>query len=327
MNTITPLFGYAGRQPLAGKFDSFSLRKGFNRAFIVFLAAFLLLQGCTSVNTFPTIARAGDTVSVMVGGTEKARKNTIAVTLTDINGTTWDLQSLGLVRSVFNLRMDGRAEGLHYSPYLDSYVSWLFGHEPVQTVLVTDLPLDAAPGKAFLTISLSVNDDSSGVSDPFTVALELIGGVGAPDNFLRSAFGGVATVGFDRLEPAPHAKISFGSTGAEEIGAVSLVVDFDETVLNPDDINIYVPESTVRGSYAATGAFGKTQRMVYWHQDGRQLYADVVAPQGIQARYLQLYLIHPRGLSGSPNISLTSATIYDLNGVEIVVPVNLEYFP
>src|SRR3989344_801082 len=99
---------------------------------ISLVGALVLLAGlpaCTGVNTFPLIARAGDTVSVMVGGSERARKETIDVTLTDANNQAWNLKSLGLVRSVFNLRTDGRAYGLHYSSYLDSDISWIVGHE------------------------------------------------------------------------------------------------------------------------------------------------------------------------------------------------------
>ena len=325
MNSITPVLMERRCNPLTS--SKREEMKRYRWSFIVFLAAFLLIQGCTGVNTFPTIARAGDTVSIMVGGTEKARKDTIAVTLTDADGIDWDLQSLGLVRSVFNLRSDGRAEGLHYSSYLNTYISWLEGHEPVQTVLVTDLPLNVAVGDAYMTINTYVDDDSSGISDPFNVNLEIIAGTGSLDQFLRRNVGGYLGVDFEQLEPAPHAKISFG-TGFEIIGAVSLVVDFDETVLNPDDINVFVPESTVRGHAGDPGAFGATQRMVYWRQDGLQLYLDVVAPQGIRAGYLQLHVIHPKNLSGPANLSLTSATVYDVDGYEISTPVaSLRYFP
>jgi len=288
----------------------------------------LLLAGlpaCTSVNTFPMIARAGGTVSVMVGGSEKARKETIDVTLTDAGNQSWDLKSLGLVRSVFNLRTDGRAYGAHYSPYLESYISWAVGHEPVQTVLVADLPPSAATGPATMTINTHVNDDSSGIASPFTVNLEIIPGTGSSDQFLRRDFGSGQPVDFARLEPAPHAKIGFGS--GSTIGAASLTISFNTAVLNPDDINIYVPESTVRGSFSIPGAFGATQRMVYWRQNGTQLYVDIVAPQGIDPRFLQLYLVHPRGLSGSVNFSLTSTAVYDVNGNAMAVQPSLVYFP
>lgn len=298
-----------------------------NAFLMISFAAIIALSGCASVNTFPGIARAGDTVSIMVGATEKARKETTDVTLKDSIGQTWDLKALGLVRSVFNLRTDAVAYGLHYSPYLNSYISWANGHEPVQTVLVTDLPPGVAPGQATLTINTHVNDDSSGVSNPFNVGLEVIAGTGHSEQFMRQQ-AGVANqpVNFSSLEPAPHAKITFGSSG-QIIGAASLVIGFDQAVLNPNDINVYVPESTVRGSFVDTGAFGATQRMVYWHQAGGQLYVDVVAPQGIDSRFLQLYLVHPRGLSGPVNFSVVSATLYDVDGNTIVNTPSLQYFP
>lgn len=286
----------------------------------------LLMQGCAGVNTFPGIARAGDTVSVMIGGSNTSRKENVNVSLTDASGQTWDLKSLGLVRSVFNLRTDALANGMHYSSYLDLYYPWSFGHEPLQTVLVTDLPVNMAPGNAVLTISSSANDDSSGVSYPYSVNLEVIPGTGTSDKFLRkTGFGNNQPANLGSLEQAPHAKISFSASTS--IGAVSLKLSFDSNVLNGNDINLYVPESTVRGSIGSTGAFGATQRMVYWHQDGQFLYVDVVAPQGISPMYLQLYILNPRGLTGSPNFTLISAAVYDVNGAQISGQPTLQYYP
>jgi hypothetical protein len=282
-------------------------------------------QGCVGVNTFPTIARSGDTVSVMIGGSEQARKETTDVFLEDVSGSvSYDLKALGLVRSVFNLRADGRAAGAHYSPYLDTFISWSEGHEPLQTVLVTDLPDSLLPGLYTLTVETNVTDDASGAARPFSINLEIIDGVGSSDQFLRQPL--LSAVEFERLEPAPHAKIDFG-TGPDVIGAVSLVVDFDEAIVNPDDINVYVPESTVRGFFGNPGAFGETQRMVYWRQDGQRLLIDVIAPQGIEPRFLMLYVVHPPGVPGSPNFQLTNATGYDLNGNTMAVAPTLQYFP
>ena len=76
--------------------------------FALMLLGFLVsLGGCTAVNTFPMAARPGDTISVMVGGSEQVRKGSISAILTDAAGGQYDLQALGLVRSVFNLRADG----------------------------------------------------------------------------------------------------------------------------------------------------------------------------------------------------------------------------
>lgn len=289
--------------------------------------ACLVLSGCTSVNTFPAIARPSDTVSLMIGGSAKANKSNVRASFTDAAGQTWDLQALGLVRSVFNLRTDGRASGAHYSPYLDSYISWVFGHEPLQTVLVTDLPATVAVGQGYLTISLvNVGDNSSGVSSPFNVGLEIIPGSGVVEQFLHRTSTSSVPVDFSRLETAPNAKVTFG-TGTTLIGAASLLIDFDETIVNPTDLNLYVPESAVRGSSSTPGEFGKTQRMVYWHQDGQKLYVDIMAPQGIDPRYLQFFVVHPPGLSGSPAFSILSAQIYDTGGNAIAVTPTLTYAP
>jgi len=291
-------------------------------------AVLFITQGCTAVATFPTVARAGDTVSVMVGGSEKARKSTMAVVLTDANAQEWDLQALGLVRSVFNLRADGRAVGSHYSSYLKSYISWSEGHEPVQTVLVVNIPVGAATGNAFLTVNPMTDDDSSGIFAPYTINIEIIAGIGSQDNFERKdASSGNQPVDFLSLEPAPHAKISFGITDGIIIGAVSMIVDFDETVLSPGDINVFSPESSVRGSVVVTGSFGDTQRMLYWRQDGQQIYIDVIAPQGIKQAFLMMYLIHPNGLIGLPGFNITSSKVYDTSGNEIFLNPTLEYFP
>lgn len=288
----------------------------------------LLLSACTGVNTFPNIARPGDTVSLMVGGSAQARKDNVSVTLTDAGGQVFDLQATGGVRSVFNLRADGRAVGTHYSPYLDNYISWAFGHEPLQTVLVADLPGNAVPGPATLTVTLNgVTDNSSGAgAGPFNVSLEIIPGSGQTEAFLRRSISGRSPVDFARLETAPNAQVAFG-TGATPIGAASLVIDFDESVVNPNDLNLYVPESTVRGNFSDPGAFGKTQRMVYWRQDGQALYVDIVAPQGIDPRYLQLHVVHPQDLSGSPAFSILSAQVYGTDGSPIDVTPVLTYSP
>lgn len=296
------------------------------RYFIVLMV--LLLQACAAVNTFPTIARSGDTVSVMIGGSEKARKETVAVTLTDANNMVWDLKALNLVRSVFNLRADGRASGMHYSSYPNAFVSWGEGHEPLQTVMVIDLPDNLPAGNATLSVDTLTDDDSSGIARPYHVNIEVLPGAGSADNFLRNdPFSGYQPADFASLEPAPHGKIDFGMNDGVIIGAASLVVDFDETVVNPDDLDLYVPQSNVRGSFASTGAFGATQRMVYWHTDGQQVFISIVAPQGIRQVYLMMYLLHPAGISGSPGFAITSSHVYDVDGNELSLTPVLNYYP
>lgn len=300
---------------------------------ILALCILTAFTGCTAINTFPTIARPGDTVSLMIGGSENVRKNNVSASFTDANGQVWDLQTLGLVRSVFDLRSDAQAYGLHYTDHTARWFSWFYGHEPLQTILVTDLPTGVSPGKGTISISLNnIGDNSSGAGNTFKVNMEIIPGTGKKDLFdhLNAAAGGVQQVDFTKLEAAPYAKVTFpvtSITGSPLIGAASFLIDFNELVVNPNDLNIYVPESTVRGSTLDPGAFGKTQRMVYWHQDGQKLFVDIIAPQGIDPLYLQFFIIHPRGLNGSPAFSIISADVYDTNGSSMSAPPTLTYFP
>ena len=307
------------------------------RAPFLLIATIILLQACTAVNTFPTIARQGDTVSIMVGGSEEVRKDTISATLTDSNNVAWDLQTLGNIRSVFNLRTDGRAYGQHYSGYLALSEPWKKGHEPVQTVMVIDIPDSAALGTATVSVNLNANDDSTGVSQPATISMEIVdipGLPGASDDFSRQNFDtSTQAVNFPDLEPAPHAKISFGegrfdATPGNNIGAVEIIIDFNETIVNGDDINVHVAgPTTQRGSLLATGKFGENQRMVHWTQDGSQLFINVIAPTGIQDKFLQIYVVHPRDLAGDPEISLVSTTGYDLDGNAIITTPRFNYYP
>lgn len=304
---------------------------------LLFLAV-VVFQGCTAVNTFPTTARPGDTISVMVGGSEDARKDTVTALLTDSNSVVWDLQALGNIRSVFNLRPDGRSYGQHYSDVVGISAPWKKGHEPIQTVMVIDVPNSGiAFGPASLSVNLNTSDESSGVIPPYTISLNIVDVPGQPgisDNFLRQNFDNVnQPVNFSDLEPAPHAKISFGdssfsATPGQTLGAAEIVVDFDETIVNGDDINVYIAGSTTqRGSVVTPAPFGNNQRMVSWRQDGAQLFITVVAPTGIEDKFLQIYVVHPRGLPGDPGLNLISTTGYDLNGNIITATPSFSYFP
>ena len=287
----------------------------------------LLFQGCASVYTFPTVARPGDTVSLMVGGSEDARKETVSVTFTDSGGIPRDLKAEGLVRSVFNLRADGRAYGNFYdTPFSDVDNSWLVGaHEPLQTVLLVDIPSDALDGPATVKVDTNTSDDSSGVSRPFTISLEILPLSGSPTLFTRKDWSNLpVNVDLQTLEPAPYAKISFGKgglnggLGTKKIAAASLIVDFDETVVNAGDLYIYSPQTTSRGDIMSPDLpYGDKQHTVIWHQDGTQLFIDVIAPYSVLGKYLQLYIMHPRGVAGNPNFVLSSVKIYDLDGNDI----------
>lgn len=294
-----------------------------NRLYITALV--LLIQACTHINPFPLSAQPGETISLMIGSSENARKETIDVLMTDSNNVVWDMKSLGQIRSVFNVRPDGNAKGLYYSSYLETNTPWAFGHEPIQTVVVLDLPVGIAQGPATFEINTNTTDNSSGVGQLLNLSIEIVADTATSNSFLhQNPFQGISAVDFDRLEPASYAKISFGVNKTEIMAAATLEVDFDETVVSPDDIAVYTPKTTVRDF---GGSFDDKQHSVFWKQDGDKLLINLVAANGIKTGFVYVYIIHPDNLSASPGLSLISHAVYDIDGNEIVLPVTLEYVP
>src|SRR5690606_23113062 len=96
-------------------------------------------------------------------------------------------------------------------------------------------------------------------------------------------------------------------------------------LLNPADINIYSPESTVKDLSSGSGVFGRNQRMIYWRQNGGELVIDIIAPQGIDPRFLQFFVLHPSSLTGEPGFSIVSSQVYGVLGDPIDVVPNLQY--
>ncbi len=292
---------------------------------LIFSLFLLVLQGCANVYTFPTTARAGDTISLLVGGTEDARKDTVSVTLTDSSSTVFDLQALGKIRTLFNIKPDSLSEGLYYSNSLELGIPWAFGHEPKQSVVVLDLPTTVAAGVATLTINTNVTDNSSGAPLTFTQQIEILPGTGSTDTFIyKDPFQGDTATDLTRLEPLPYAKLTFGTTKAETIAAASVVIDFNELNVDPNDIAVYSPKTTLRDTNTS---FDARQHNMYWHQDGNLLYIDIISPNGITALYLNTYIMHPRNIAGTPDFTIVSAKTYDINGNETGIPAQLVYTP
>ena len=144
-----------------------------------------------------------------------------------------------------------------------------------------------------------------------------------PDTFDRQTFTGPLPPNFLDLEPAPYGKISFGPYG-QTIYAASIEIDFDETIVTPTDLNVYIPEPVIGGS------LGANQRMAYWRQDGDKLYLNIIAPSGIPVQLLKAYIMHRSGVS-DPGFTINNATFYDQNGVDITllagITTNLIYNP
>ena len=121
---------------------------------LALLLAFIYLQGCVAVQSFPTAARAGDTVTLAIGSLEGANKNNLTVSFeSDANpGVHVDLTNN--IRSVFNLYPDKtssanlKVSGTTGHSYLTSWSA----HGMWLTVIALDLPRTLLTGTGKITV-------------------------------------------------------------------------------------------------------------------------------------------------------------------------------
>ena len=113
--------------------------KDFIKILILPICIILLQASCTSLQTFPVAARAGDTVSLAVGSYDNMTKDNITVEflpdgIQPGNGTALT------PRAVFRLYADQTSVAYQNPTYLLGGVAGKSGHAPWLNVLVIDLP-------------------------------------------------------------------------------------------------------------------------------------------------------------------------------------------
>ena len=121
-----------------------------------------IMSGCTSLQTFPTVARAGDTVSVAVGAPDgMTRANTTVYFEYDSDSSQVNLTPG--IRSIFKLHADP-VSGMHKkvvgqpsSVDIPSLIQ-TSGHAPWVTVMVVDLPSGMTAGTGQLLVNTTGAD-------------------------------------------------------------------------------------------------------------------------------------------------------------------------
>jgi len=165
--------------------------------FIVFI-----LQGCVATQSFPTVARGGDTVTIAVGSPDGMRKsNTSAEFVSDVDGSTITLS----IRSIIRLRPDQTSNLALFDPFVNAE-DYYTGHSQWLSVIVIDLPegLTVGTGEININSSASYGAFPVGIND-VPVSIEIIDGTGARNEFTyNNNFGGVGPGNLSSLEALPQ---------------------------------------------------------------------------------------------------------------------------
>jgi hypothetical protein len=163
----------------------------------------LVLQGCVAVQTFPTVARAGDTITLAVGSPDGMTKANTTAQFTSPNlANPVNLP----IRSIIKLRPDNTSfvgafdEFTSNIPFSSAHSAWL-------SMLVIDLPAGLPVGAATINVTTSgIYYPGQGASvNTIPIGIEVLPGTGSPNKFMYNPNGyGLAEGDLTDLESLPQ---------------------------------------------------------------------------------------------------------------------------
>ena len=303
--------------------------------FIVLIS--LLGGGCTALQTFPQVARPGDTVALAIGSPDGMNKsNTTASYIPDADPSN-PIDLTSNIRSIFKLYADKTSivyeksdPGQPWRGLFTDLITSGSGHEPWLTVMVVDLPgsMPAGTGRVEVRttatypplVSSHINDLET---DGFRIDLEILdpvtAGVGSPNPFEYQRGQSVTASGdLTTLEPLPHALVrppfQFGNPqGWPDYGAVSLKVTLSaDQPLTEQLVRLVVDDMTLRT---------ESNRSVLSALKGNELTVMLISPTGALKYYEPRFSIVLRSDVTFTNVPvITQVQYYDLDGNPAVGP-------
>ena len=220
------------------------MKSGMNHKLWLLAVVIVLASGCASMQPVSNYARSGDTVMLVLGGTDEGnaqvpvlKKQNITVTITDSLGSTYAVKLRYLFRtysdptSKYSYRAStyvGRYYETYVPPYSGEWVAVIDLSDPV-----TGDPVPVSAGPA--TISVTSPDLASFVDFPnygwtwtngdlSSIPIEILAGTGSsnPMNYLDPVTYDPMTA----LEPLPQIEVVPGGTPTAAVGGGSFTFSY-----------------------------------------------------------------------------------------------------
>ncbi|HEY9200982.1 MAG TPA: hypothetical protein VIQ81_05245 [Gammaproteobacteria bacterium] len=287
----------------------------------VFLSS---LQGCVSVQSFPTAARAGDTITLAVGSQDGLTANTVQV-LYFAEGQSTSRDLTPNIRSVFKVMPDKTSYTWQYKAGdLNAYS----GHRPWLNVIALDLPEDLPVGNGYFKIVLGdtvIEPNPSYVApvEPEQIAVEILPGDGSPSLFQYKPyafFSSPSNGNLGDLESIRRVVLRYigdPNYNGEEVAAaeyrIKIPVNGDPADLSDSDIRVVWDDKP--GDEIM-------QVQLSWSRQYDELTVNVVtnAPPGTQYRVKRIrfsVMVASNGLDSAVAPQLLSYRYFDLYGNKI----------
>lgn len=299
---------------------------------LVMLIATSWFSGCAMVQTYPSSARAGDTITLAIGSPFSVTRNNSTVQFTsNSDGVPVDLTNN--VRAIFKLYPDKTSEAWLAGD--TNRIPVVTGHSASQTVIVVDLPTSLPEGPGIVEISTGQNQYVGFQThvNNIQVALDILPTVAGPgssdpfsyieDNVVSSQ---LVAGDLRRLEPAPQVVVNpvLGIDAATPYGAIELKIDIptadNDGNGSPDPANAYiiVDDQGIKNLDA--------QLQTAWVTNGTEVTVLLLSAAGMHPS-LARFSVVPRGTTnflGTPAPTL-SIRYFDVNGLEVTGPPPTDY--
>jgi len=296
---------------------------------VLLLVSLVYLQGCVAVQTFPTVARSGDTVALAVGSPDG---------MTKVNTTAQFVHADGLIppidlpiRAIVRLRPDNTSNVALF----DSNINSLTGnsrHSAWLSIVVVDLPLGIPPGNGVINITTSASYFGPGAND-IPIAIEILEGTGSANPFNYDFLGNNKPGDLSSLEPkrqivikSPAHVVASEYYGAAEIKVYAPIRKVSDPSLLVGDgvIRVVMDDNTIHNV--------DSQTHMNWLREGDYFTVNFISPIGFRHHQVRFSIVlranNKNQFITSPSPSVVSAIFYDENGNVVTnsaTPIAMDY--
>ena len=276
----------------------------------------ILLQGCVAVQTFPTVARSGDTITLAVGSPDGMTKaNTTATFVSPDLANPVNLP----IRSIIKLRADNTSFVGTFDA-MTSYLSSQSSHAPWLTIIVIDLPTGLPVGAANINVTTLGQYNVGANVNSVPIGIEILSGTGSPNPFNYTSYGTGSEAGdLTDLESLPQVVVkpplvsAYG--GATFVGAVIKVT----APSHIKSTGLQIPDGYIRViADDMSNQNSDKQLQMFWTRSGDDYTVNFVSNGGTsyaQTRFsIVLYPSPDYEFVPGSTPMITSITYYDANG-------------
>jgi hypothetical protein len=278
------------------------------------IAAMVLLEGCVAVQSFPTVARSGDTVTLAVGSVDGMNKsNTTATFVSDVDASSASLT----IRAIIRLRPDQTSNTALFDSFVNAEDSYT-GHSQWITVMVIDLPPGLTVGAGHIdvqttaytgTFTYNIND--------IPIALEIIDGTGVPNQFTYNTgfdLNGTATGNLSSLEALPQVVFKpLTATSGTYFAAAEIKVTIPTQNVAPPGFRVVADDFYTKNP--------QDQLQMNWTKNGDDFTVNFIGPKGgVELKQLRFSVVTAAdNFLTNPGPVITSVKLYDINGEPVTI--------